>query len=72
MLQALCLRDCTFQEQPGWVPQLASLQTLELLLYEIPWQQPVWRSNAPALRTLQCTGSRMHKVRITCSKQDSG
>ena len=69
IVQALRLKECTFEHLPGWLPQLASLEKLKLEWCKMPWQQATWRSSAPALRTLYCTGSRMSKVRITCSKQ---
>ena len=68
MVQALRLKECTFKHLPGWLPQLASLQKLQLEWCDVPWQQSIWTSSAPALRTLHCICSRMNKVRINLLK----
>ena len=67
MVQVLNLGDCTFEQPPGWVPQLPSLHDLQVTRCKMPWQQLAWKSSASALRVFSCPNSRMIKVRTIYS-----
>ena len=62
-LQEIHLELCAFQQPVAWVLQLPSLQQLAFHYCDVPWQQSVWLSCPPALRSFVCHNVPLNKAR---------
>ena len=73
MVQELLLRNCTFEQPPGWVPQLPSLQHLAVLDCTTPCQQWDWKSISTfGIPEGPHRTQRIHQFTISCSKKKKG